>query len=88
MLFLSRLLRFVVCGNSSFANEYRQGCRGNVVGGNDAVPGSYPWHALLKLDGGGVCGASLLNEFWLITGMLIRYPGIRGEYSYIRILPK
>ena len=56
-----------VCGNSSFANEYRQGCRGNIVGGNDAVPGSYPWHALLKLDGRGVCGASLLNEFWLIT---------------------
>ena len=41
------------------------------------MPGSYPWHALLKLDGRGVCGASLLNEFWLVTGML-DIPQLRG----------
>lgn len=62
-----------MCGNSSFANKYRQGCRGNIVGGNDAAPGSYPWHALLKLDGRGVCGASLLNELWLITGKYMNW---------------
>nr|WBB44917.1 mannose-binding lectin-associated serine protease precursor [Chrysogorgia stellata] len=56
-----------VCGNSSFANIYRQRCRGNIVGGNDAVQGSYPWHAYIKLDGAGICGGSLLNEFWVIT---------------------
>ena len=61
-------LSHVVCGNSSFANIYRQRCRGNIVGGNDAVRGSYPWHAYIKVDGAGSCGGSLLNEFWVITG--------------------
>lgn len=37
------------------------------MGGVDAARGSYPWHALLKIDGAGKCGASLLNEYWVIT---------------------
>ena len=47
--------------------------------------GSYPWHAHIKLDGVGVCGGSLLNEFWVITG---KYCGVLSNhlsFSMIRL---
>ncbi|RMZ97905.1 transmembrane protease serine 2 [Brachionus plicatilis] len=37
-----------------------------IIGGVEAVPNSWPWQAFLT-DGQTMCGASLLNEQWLIT---------------------
>lgn len=37
-----------------------------IIGGVEAVPNSWPWQAFLT-DGQTLCGASLLNEQWLIT---------------------
>ncbi|XP_034436879.1 enteropeptidase-like isoform X2 [Hippoglossus hippoglossus] len=40
---------------------------GRVVGGANAVKGSWPWIASLQWQGRHVCGASLIGSDWLLT---------------------
>ena len=41
-----------------------------VVGGTDALPGSWPWQVLLDFNaqlGPVYCGGSILTRYWIVT---------------------
>ncbi|XP_067896124.1 enteropeptidase [Heterodontus francisci] len=40
---------------------------GKIVGGNDAIDGTWPWIVSLYFGGRYVCGATLVNEQWLVS---------------------
>ncbi len=66
-----------------------------IVGGQPADPGEYPWQALV-LPGGFLCGGSLIHAQWVVTAAHCMYdqngnlftPGqisVRlGEYHLVR----
>ena len=49
-----------------------QDCRGRIVGGQEASKGSQPWIAAIYRDGKFVCGGSLINDEWILTGYYSR----------------
>uniref|UniRef100_A0A6A7FNN4 Transmembrane protease serine 9-like n=1 Tax=Hirondellea gigas TaxID=1518452 RepID=A0A6A7FNN4_9CRUS len=38
-----------------------------IVGGNEAVPHSYPWMAAIFIDDAWFCGGSIISEEWILT---------------------
>ncbi|CAN7998414.1 unnamed protein product, partial [Ixodes hexagonus] len=45
-----------------------------IVGGTDAGPHEFPWQASLRLFSSPVCGATILNDRWVVTAAhCIRY---------------
>ncbi|XP_053546861.1 acrosin [Bombina bombina] len=58
-----------VCGNRPLANDNRFGSR--VVGGHDALPGSWPWIVSLQDPYGNtyghLCGGTIINQEWVLT---------------------
>ncbi|XP_057576671.1 putative serine protease 47 [Hippopotamus amphibius kiboko] len=40
---------------------------GKIFGGQDVVPGQWPWQASLQYQGSHVCGAVLINSSWLVS---------------------
>ena len=63
-------LVLLVCGRTKFPSRKMEDCRGRIVGGKVAVKGSQPWIAAIYRDGKFVCGGSLLNDEWVLTGNL------------------
>jgi len=43
------------------------GARKRIVGGEEAVPHSYPWMAALFVDGKWFCGGTLISDEWVLT---------------------
>ncbi|OCU00119.1 transmembrane protease serine 11B-like protein [Xenopus laevis] len=52
---------FTACGIGGPSGSNR------IVGGTNAALGSWPWQASLRLNGNHRCGASLINDTWLVT---------------------
>ena len=61
----------LVCGRSKFPSKRMNDCRGRVVGGKEASKGSQPWIAAIYRDGKFVCGGSLINDEWVLTGFIL-----------------
>ncbi|XP_036602610.1 enteropeptidase [Trichosurus vulpecula] len=51
------------CGKQLVARETNP----KIVGGNDAKEGAWPWMVSLYFNGRHICGASLINNEWLVT---------------------
>ena len=47
------------CGKKSFVSR--------IVGGEEARPNSWPWQVSLRRDGQHICGASLVNRYWVVS---------------------
>ncbi|GAB0194881.1 coagulation factor IX [Grus japonensis] len=58
-----------------------------VVGGSDSMRGEVPWQVyLVNSEGVGFCGASIVNEKWVVTAAHCLQPGddvtaVAGEYN-------
>ncbi|XP_034718683.1 uncharacterized protein LOC117938269 [Etheostoma cragini] len=79
------------------SDELRCGCgtrprkRTKIVGGSDAVAGSWPWQVSLQMDRyGHVCGATLVASRWLISAAhcfqdsdAIKYSDARAWRAYM-----
>ncbi|KAA8582687.1 serine protease 27 [Etheostoma spectabile] len=48
-----------VCGRAVFNTR--------IVGGQDALPRSWPWQVSLQADGSHFCGGSLITDQWVLT---------------------
>ena len=46
-----------------------------IVGGYEAVPGSWPWQAYLKWQGGFTCGGTLISDQWVLSAGHCFYGG-------------
>ncbi|XP_068930890.1 enteropeptidase [Petaurus breviceps papuanus] len=51
------------CGIQPIAQEINP----RIVGGNNAKEGAWPWMVSLFFDGRPLCGASLINDEWLVS---------------------
>ncbi|XP_054893854.1 suppressor of tumorigenicity 14 protein homolog [Poeciliopsis prolifica] len=79
------------------SDELRCGCgtrpkkRTKIVGGSDAVMGSWPWQVSLQMERyGHVCGATLVSNRWLISAAhcfqdsdAIKYSDARAWRAYL-----
>uniref|UniRef100_A0A8C5Q4I3 Peptidase S1 domain-containing protein n=1 Tax=Leptobrachium leishanense TaxID=445787 RepID=A0A8C5Q4I3_9ANUR len=59
LAFLSDVTRAAKCGSPEVTSR--------IVGGTDAIEGSWPWQLSLQLQGEHICGASLISSQWLMT---------------------
>ncbi|XP_033826386.1 tryptase [Periophthalmus magnuspinnatus] len=50
-----------VCGSAPLNAKTK------IVGGEDAIPGSWPWQCSLLRFGSHFCGGSLINDQWVLT---------------------
>ncbi|XP_058510114.1 transmembrane protease serine 9-like [Solea solea] len=54
-----------------------------IVGGDDALPGSWPWQVSLNLNGFLQCGGSLINNQWVLTTTSCLTSGTSGLVVYL-----
>ncbi|XP_077986930.1 plasminogen-like [Glandiceps talaboti] len=57
----------VECGRPQIEPCYDCSSGIDMVGGNEAIPGSWPWQASVLRSFEHVCGATILSNKWLIT---------------------
>uniref|UniRef100_A0A8C4RQ06 Transmembrane serine protease 15 n=1 Tax=Erpetoichthys calabaricus TaxID=27687 RepID=A0A8C4RQ06_ERPCA len=62
-IFYLCLFYFSECGTRKVSMK----SDGRIVGGNNAKEGAWPWVVSLYFNGKHICGASLLNNRWLVT---------------------
>ncbi|KAG8008618.1 Serine protease 27, partial [Nibea albiflora] len=53
------LIPFSVCGTAPLSTR--------IVGGEDALPGTWPWQVSLQKFGRHICGGSLINKEWVLS---------------------
>ncbi|GAU92925.1 hypothetical protein RvY_04939-2 [Ramazzottius varieornatus] len=66
----------LICGITPSTNQWRNEVQktARIVGGEDALPGQWPWHVGLYRDGHYACGATLLDKEWLISAAHCFFP--------------
>ncbi|XP_066304145.1 trypsin-like isoform X2 [Branchiostoma lanceolatum] len=62
--------------------------RPKIVGGHEAVPGSWPWMVGVQLSGGHYCGGTLISDRWIVSAAhcffgrnLALFEAVLGEHS-------
>jgi len=64
------------CGKKPFGSR--------IVGGEEATPNSWPWQVSLRYDGRHICGASLVNQDWVVSAAHCVYQSSDpGRYSLV-----
>ncbi|XP_068241561.1 uncharacterized protein [Palaemon carinicauda] len=58
--------------------------RARIVGGSNSGPGSWPWHAALYKEGEYQCGATLINNQWLVSAGHC-FVGVTNAYWVARL---
>lgn len=55
-----------------------------IVGGEEALPNSWPWQVSLRYNGRHICGASLVNQDWVVSAAHCVYQSSDpGRYSLV-----
>jgi len=55
------------CGINYIQPEHVENTTTRIVGGVEAVPGSWPWQAYLRFKGEFTCGGTLIHPEWVIS---------------------
>ncbi|XP_064194293.1 serine protease 56 isoform X1 [Anguilla rostrata] len=74
-----------VCGQRVPAVQNLTQPRSRIVGGSLAPPGSWPWLVNLRLDGGMMCGAVLVDSSWVVTAAHC-FSGSRSENYWTAVV--
>ncbi|XP_010615749.1 prostasin isoform X1 [Fukomys damarensis] len=56
-----------------------------ITGGNDSVPGQWPWQVSITYDGVHVCGGSLVSEQWVLLAAHCLPRDYYKEYYEVRL---
>lgn len=64
------VIKLIVCIRGTVADvpcgqQWRRGSR--IIGGQNAVPGEFPWLVSIKRRGGHFCGGTIVNKKWVVT---------------------
>ncbi|OQV25664.1 putative Acrosin [Hypsibius exemplaris] len=79
------------CGKPAITPKTVLGSDGRVIGGQEAVPGSWPWLVHLQMDRDGEkrfdCGASIISGKWIISAAhcFVREDNCMGELCHKRL---
>uniref|UniRef100_A0A3Q3WMW3 Peptidase S1 domain-containing protein n=1 Tax=Mola mola TaxID=94237 RepID=A0A3Q3WMW3_MOLML len=52
-----------------------------IIGGDDASPGEWPWQVTLQLDSNHFCGGSLISDQWVLTAAQCRITVFLGRHN-------
>lgn len=58
--------------------------RARIVGGSNSTHGSWPWQAAVYKEGSFMCGATLINEHWLLSAAHCFYQAV-DHYWTVRL---
>jgi secreted trypsin-like serine protease len=65
------------CGQPAIAPNLSQ----KIVGGKEAVVGSWPWQVSLRRSGSHICGASIIEDNYVITAAHCTYGSAMSSFS-------
>ncbi|CAH2308070.1 transmembrane protease serine 9-like [Pelobates cultripes] len=57
--FLLNVTKAAMCGTPEVSSR--------IVGGTDAIEGSWPWQVSIQIQGAHICGGSLISSRWVLT---------------------
>ncbi|XP_063285655.1 transmembrane protease serine 9-like [Pelobates fuscus] len=57
--FLLNVTKAAMCGTPEVSSR--------IVGGTDAIEGSWPWQVSIQIQGSHICGGSLISSRWVLT---------------------
>ncbi|XP_037372052.1 chymotrypsinogen B-like [Talpa occidentalis] len=71
---LTEMASITLPGSGAPASEPELSIEPRIINGEDAAPGSWPWHVMLQTSNGHLlCGGSLINENWVITSAYCKF---------------
>ncbi|XP_078509277.1 serine protease 33-like [Lissotriton helveticus] len=68
------MLGLIICGTPVVSSR--------IVGGQDAVDGTWPWQASVQVDGRHVCGGTLITNNWVVSAAHCYYGLNNAQSSY------